>query len=118
MKAANLSTGAGARRARLSLTLLAAGVAALSVGTAMAQVPPHRAEVRAQHAGPPAKVVSKVRQPIGTPHKASSFAPHPTQRRVFGAPIQPPILRHVQPKKKPAAGTEQNRSQTCRRATC
>jgi hypothetical protein len=34
------------------------------------------------------------------PRKASSFAPHPTRQRVFGAPIQSPIMRHVAPPKK------------------
>jgi hypothetical protein len=48
------------------------------------------------------KVVSKAHQPAGTPRKASSFAPHPTNRRVFGQPIQPPILGHVAPKKPPS----------------
>ena len=34
------------------------------------------------------------------PHaRASSFAPHPTARRKFGAPIQPQILHKRQPKK-------------------
>jgi len=103
MKAAKMSMGARARRARLSLTLLAAGLTALIAGTAAAQVapvPPRSAVVRAQHAGPSPKVVSRAHQPVGTPHKASSFAPHPTKRRVFGDPIQPAILGHVQPPKK------------------
>ncbi|HEV7444636.1 MAG TPA: hypothetical protein VGO18_18720 [Steroidobacteraceae bacterium] len=100
MKAANMSMGARARRARLSLTLLAAGLTAISVGTAIAQDSPPGAVVRAQRAGPSPRVVSKAHQPVGTPHKASSFAPHPTKRRVFGDPIQPPILGHVQPPKK------------------
>jgi hypothetical protein len=34
--------------------------------------------------------------------KASSFAPHPTKRRVFGAPIQPPIVNKAPPPKKAA----------------
>jgi hypothetical protein len=97
MKAANMSMGPRARRARLSLTLLAAGLTALSVGTAVAQVSPRSAVVRAQHAGPSPKVVSRARQPVNTPHKVSSFAPHPTKRRVFGAPIQPPIVGNVPP---------------------
>jgi hypothetical protein len=74
-------------RKMISLSVLT-GLIALSVGTAAAQSP--------QHAGP--KVVSKTHQPVGTPHKASSFAPRPTTRRVFGAPIQPQIL-HSAPKK-------------------
>ena len=36
--------------------------------------------------------VSRLRQPAGPPTKASSFAPHHLNTRVFGAPIQPPIL--------------------------
>jgi hypothetical protein len=92
MKAAKISMSERARQARLSLTLL---VTAFSVGTAVAQVSPDSAVVRARHAGSSPKVVSKVHQPIGTPHKASSFAPHPTKRRVFGDPIQPPILSKV-----------------------
>jgi hypothetical protein len=98
MKAAKISMGARARRAQLSRTLLAAGLTALIVGTATAQVSPvspRNAVVRAQHAGPSPKVVSRAHQPVGTPHKVSSFAPHPTKRRVFGAPIQPPIVSNV-----------------------
>ena len=91
MKATNLSLGTSARRARLSLTLLLAGAAALPVGTAMAQA--------SSRAGPSPKVISRAHQPAGTPQKASSFAPHHTNRRVFGAPIQPPIVRV--PAKKP-----------------
>ncbi|MBS0416718.1 MAG: hypothetical protein JSR66_03325 [Proteobacteria bacterium] len=55
-------------------------------------------------AGPkkPAKVISKSHQPVGTPHKASSFAPHPTKRRVFGDPIQAPIMHSAPAPKKPA----------------
>jgi len=56
------------------------------------------------HAGPtkPAKVISKSHQPVGTPHKASSFAPHPTKRRVFGDPIQAPIMHSAPAPKQPA----------------
>jgi hypothetical protein len=88
MKAANMSG------ARFALILLAAGLTALSAGTAVAQA--------SSRAGPSPKVVSRAHQPEGTPQKASSFAPHHTKRRVFGAPIQPPIVGHVPPKKKPA----------------
>jgi hypothetical protein len=100
MKVTNESRAACARRARLGLSLLAAALATLSAGTATAQASSRSAVVRAQHAGSHPKVVSKARQPVGTPHKASSFAPHPTKRRVFGAPIQSPILSHVPPAKK------------------
>ena len=47
------------------------------------------------------KVVQQVKQPQGKNTKVSSFAPHPTKQRVFGDPIQAPIVGHVQPKKKP-----------------
>jgi hypothetical protein len=70
--------------------LLAACLIAVSAGTALADAP---------RAKPGPTVVSRKQQPVGTPHKPSSFAPHPTNRRVFGAPIQPPIVRHVAPKK-------------------
>ena len=93
---ANMSMAARARRWRASLNfglaLVAAGLTALSVGTAQAQA--------SSRTEPSPKVVSKVQQPAGTPQKASSFAPHHTKRRVFGAPIQPPIVRNVPPKKK------------------
>jgi hypothetical protein len=70
--------------------LLAACLIAFSAATAIADAPRSK---------PGPKVVSKTQQPLGKPHKASSFAPHPTNRRVFGDPIQPPIVRHVAPKK-------------------
>lgn len=98
MKAAKMSMGARAWRA--CLTLLAVGLV-VCAGSAVAQVTPRSAVLKAQSVAPPPKVVSRVHHPVGTPHKASSFAPHPTQRRVFGAPIQPPIVNHVTPPKKP-----------------
>jgi len=52
------------------------------------------------HAGPTPRVISRTHQPAGSPHKASSFAPHHTNRRVFGAPIQSPILSNATPRKK------------------
>jgi hypothetical protein len=70
--------------------LLATCLIAFSAGAAGADAP---------RAKPGPTVISKSQQPVGTPHKASSLAPHPTKRRVFGAPIQPPIVRHVAPKK-------------------
>lgn len=81
-----------------SLTLLVAGLTAASVGTTWAQVSPRSAV--AQQGGASPKVVSRAHQPVGTPHKASSFAPHPTKRRVFGAPIQAPIVGKVPAPKK------------------
>jgi hypothetical protein len=71
--------------------------------TAHAQGNPRNAVMAAQRVGPaqPGKVVSKSRQPVGTPHKASSFAPHKTNKRVFGDPIQAPIMHsHPAPKRK------------------
>jgi hypothetical protein len=47
-----------------------------------------------------APVVQKVK-PGSSAKKASSFAPHPTSQRVFGAPIQSPILGKVTPQKPP-----------------
>ncbi len=75
----------------------AIAVAALMLvwaGDALAQQSPRSAVVSAQRVGPakPGKVVSKTHQPVGTPHKASSFAPRNTNRRVFGDPIQAPIV--------------------------
>lgn len=47
----------------------------------------------------PVRVISKSRNAVGPPQKASSFAPHPgSKRRVYGAPIQAPILTHLRPK--------------------
>jgi len=97
MKVKNMSMAARVRRLRLSL--VAAAFAALSAGSTVAQVSPRNAAVRTQQAGSYPKVVSKAHHPVGTPHKASSFAPHPTTRRVFGAPIQAPIVRKVPPPK-------------------
>jgi len=76
----------------LKATLLALLVMS-AAGSAFAQNP-RNAVVEAQRVGPskPSKVVSKARQPVGTPHKASAFAPRPTNKRVFGAPIQAPIM--------------------------
>jgi hypothetical protein len=73
---------------------LAAGFLAVTAYNAQA-LPPVNAtpqQIVHQGSGHSPKVVSKVHQPAGTSHKVSSFAPHPTTRRVFGDPIQPPIL--------------------------
>jgi hypothetical protein len=96
MKAENMSMDGRAWRARL--TLVAVGLI-LCAGSAVAQESPRSAVLQAQRVGPSPKVVSRAHQPVGTAHKASSFAPHPTKRRVFGAPIPPPIVRNVTPKK-------------------
>jgi hypothetical protein len=96
MKATNMSMGPRVWRARLTLLGFV-----LYAGSAVAQASPRSAVLQAQRAGPSPKVVSREHHPVGTPHKVSSFAPHHTKRRVFGAPIQPPIVNHVTPPKKP-----------------
>lgn len=83
----------------LALTIPAACLTSLSVEPAFAQVSLRDHVIQAQRAGSTPKTVSAKHQPTGTPHKASSFAPHPTKRRVFGAPIQAPIVTNVTPKK-------------------
>ncbi len=56
-----------------------------------------------QREGPVPKVAHPTQYTAGTHNKASSLAPHPTRRRVFGAPIQAPIVKHVTPRKKKPA---------------
>ncbi len=73
---------AGHASSLLALMMMAS--MALSAGTAVAAAP---------------KEITRVHQPHGK-LKASAFAPRPTKRRVFGAPIQAPIL-HKPPPKKP-----------------
>ena len=81
---------------KLSLAMVAVSLLTVAAATAFAQV--NNAVAKAQRVGPSSpKVVSKSHQPAGTPHKASSFAPHPTTRRVFGDPIQPPIVHTTAP---------------------
>jgi hypothetical protein len=88
------------RAVKMSLVVLAAGLV-ICAGTATAQQ--NSTVYNAQRVGPTRpKVVSKSHQPVGTPHKASSFAPHPTTRRVFGDPIQAPIVHAAPPPKKSA----------------
>jgi hypothetical protein len=86
-----------------TMTVAVAVLAIASAGSAVAQGNPRNAMVNAQSVGPsrPSKTVSKVHPPVGTPHKASSFAPHPTKKRVFGDPIQPPIVHNVPPAPSP-----------------
>jgi hypothetical protein len=55
-----------------------------AISASAVAIPPH---APAAHAS-----ISRVRQPAGAPTKPSSFAPHQLHTRVFGAPIQPPIL--------------------------
>jgi hypothetical protein len=68
---------------------LAACLIAFATGSALADAP---------RAKPP-KLITQRHQAAGKPHKASSFAPHPTHGTVFGAPIQPPIIHGAAPKK-------------------
>jgi hypothetical protein len=88
--------------APLSLFVLLALLSS-SANRALAQGSFRNDVVRAQNAASAPRTVWKARQPVGKPVAASSFAPHPTSRRVFGAPIQPPILgtRVVAPAQKP-----------------
>lgn len=69
--------------------LIAVCLVAFTMAHAVAAAQPHD----------PVRVISKSRHAVGAPQKASSFAPHPgSKRRVYGAPIQRPILTHVRPK--------------------
>ena len=79
-------------------TILGAWLLMVSGGLALAQ-PPNRTVRVAQNVRPAPRIISRTRQPVGTPHAASSFAPHPNHQRVFGAPIQPPIMHSAAPKK-------------------
>jgi hypothetical protein len=79
-------------------------LSALSAGVALAQTSSPRNTVERTVDGPtpPSKTISRAHQPIGTPHKASALAPRRTNQRVFGDPIQAPIV-HNAPPKKPSA---------------
>lgn len=68
-----------------------------AAGTAIAQESPRSAVMAAQRVGPtkPGKVVSRAHQPVGTPHKVSSFAPRPNKKRVYGDPIPAPIVHNT-----------------------
>ena len=84
---------------KLSLAMVAVSLLTVAAATAFAQDNSHNAVAKAQRLGPSSpKVLAKSHQPAGKPPKASSFAPHPTSRRVFGDPIQPPILHKAPPK--------------------
>ncbi len=66
--------------------------------TALCSAMPLAAQV--QRDGPERPTASKPQMPQSGLHHASSFAPHAgIKRRVYGAPIQRPILSHVAPKK-------------------
>jgi hypothetical protein len=73
-----------------AVSIAAASLLLMAAQSTMAVTPPYNP-----------KVVQKAKQPQGKATKTSSFAPHPTTRRVFGDPIQPPIVGHVQPQKPP-----------------
>jgi hypothetical protein len=77
----------------LSLCVMVAVLTAAPVGNALAQSPRNTvARVQKNTRPAPKAVAPKTR-------KVSSFAPHPTKRRVFGAPIQPPIVNKSPPPK-------------------
>jgi hypothetical protein len=84
--------------------LLCQALMLVSTGVALGQTSSPRNTMARVMDGPtaPSKTISRVHQPVGVPHKASSFAPHRTGRRVFGDPIQGPIVHNVTPPKKPA----------------
>jgi hypothetical protein len=81
MKACRVKTG----------RLIAACLMAFAIQTATADPP---------RDGPERPTAKLAKQPVGTPHASSSFAPHARQkRRVYGDPIQRPIVTYVKPKK-------------------
>jgi hypothetical protein len=46
--------------------------------------------------------IARTRQPVGTPHNSSSFAPHRGgKRHAYGAPLQGRIMGKVKPKQPP-----------------
>ena len=75
-------------------TVFTVAQAALSGQTATAQASYHHQVARAKHPAAAPKTTSKSKG-----GKASSFAPHATKRRVYGAPIQPPIVHPAPPPK-------------------
>ncbi len=77
-----------------AIVVLIGCLAVFSAGTTVAETP---------RAGPAPKAAPRPNPTAGTHHPASSFAPRPTRQRTFGAPIQPPIMKHVTPKKKQPA---------------
>lgn len=90
--------------------MLTALLLSASCALAAAQgVPGYRTQVsKAQQTGaaasgpaPPRSLThtSTTAESGSKPRKASSLAPHPTRQRVFGAPIQSPIMHHVTPPK-------------------
>ncbi len=93
MRATNL------RLLTVSALIVALSIGSLSSALGQGQTSFRNTVTRAQSARSGTKTVAKARQPVGTPHKASAFAPRPTNRRVFGAPIQPPIVNKAPPPK-------------------
>ena len=82
----------------LSVAALLGVIAALPPA-ALAQATHRNQVVHAQGATTSPQVISKSRQPTGKRQQASALAPRPTSKRVFGAPIQPPIMHSTAPKK-------------------
>ena len=88
----------------LHRALLLAVVTAVSAGAAVAQTSPRTQVMHVQKSlGSEPRTVSRTGHASGAHHKASSFAPHPTTRRVFGDPIQPPIVNKAPPPKAAAS---------------
>jgi hypothetical protein len=83
--------------------LVAALIAATGAGSAFADTN-SAAFAHAKALSSP-RSYAAAHQPSGKPTKASSFAPRPggSHRHVYGAPIQSPILHHVQPPPKSPA---------------
>jgi hypothetical protein len=86
----------------LLLSVVAAGSVGVACGQATSTGAARNAMSRTLEGPMQPRKISKVHQPVGTPHKVSSFAPRPTSQRVFGSPIAPPIV-HNAPARKPAA---------------
>jgi hypothetical protein len=84
--------------------LLCQALMLVAAGSALAQTSSPRNTMARVMDGPtpPPRTISRAHQPVGVPHKASSFAPHRTGRRVFGDPIQAPIVHNSTAPKKPA----------------
>ena len=78
----------------LSLSVLMTVLTAVWAGNAVGQSPRNTVARVQKHVSPAPKAAPKAR-------KVSSFAPRPTKRRVFGAPIQPPIVNKAPAPKKP-----------------
>ncbi len=74
-----------------------------SVAAAQGQSSYRNEVVKAQHPGGNSAAGTRTGQSGSKKGgKVSSFAPHRTQQRVFGAPIQAPIVKRAPPPKKTA----------------